>query len=323
MSKPLQQLVWNETEGRVRALWRLVLHTLALVLIGFVTLVAAQSISALRQVVHTSAVQTGLYAAIVATATWLCGRTLDRRRLEDFGLQLDPRWWADFTAGFVIGALLMSGVFVVELGAGWVSFEGRFVGAPEDGSFALAFAGMVLSFTFVAFEEELLSRGYHLRNLAEGLSFERLGPRAGPRVATTLAVLISSSVFGLLHAFNPNATLLATLVNVSLAGCMLALGAVWTGQLALPIGLHLSWNLFQGNVFGFPVSGTDPGPRIWALSQGGDPLITGGAFGPEAGLIGIAAMLIGTLLQWVWVRISRRRLPAEQGAAEERAAEET
>jgi hypothetical protein len=73
--------------------------------------------------------------------------------------------------------------------------------------------------------------------------------------------------------------------------------------LAIPIGLHITWNFFQGNVFGFPVSGTDAGATFIAIEQGGDALVTGGAFGPEASLIGIGAMVLGCALTVLWVRL--------------------
>ena len=56
-------------------------------------------------------------------------------------------------------------------------------------------------------------------------------------------------------------------------------------------------------MFGFPVSGLDAGATFISIEQGGPPLITGGAFGPEAGLIGIAAMILGSILTILWVRV--------------------
>jgi hypothetical protein len=84
---------------------------------------------------------------------------------------------------------------------------------------------------------------------------------------------------------------------------MLGTGYVLTGQLAIPIGLHVTWNLFQGNVFGFPVSGLDlTGATFIATRQAGPTLLTGGPFGPEAGLIAPAAMAVGVGLIALRVR---------------------
>jgi hypothetical protein len=301
----LRELFLNQDEQRPRALWRLVVHAITLFLIVWMLSAVAHGLG-LAGPGGLSGFGAMLTAIGVGLATWLCARFLDHRELREFGLRLSPRWALDLCAGLGIGAALMSGIFVVELQAGWLTIEGRNVGAAPGQLFVVALIDPLVTFVAVGFYEELFSRGYHLRNLAEGLHFR--GRRyLGPNTALLVATLLSASVFGLMHAGNTNATAIST-INVSLAGCMLALGLLWTGELALSIGLHVSWNFFQGNVFGFPVSGNAMGPRVFDMAQGGDPLVTGGAFGPEAGIIGIVAMLCGVGLLAVWVRVTRGEL---------------
>ena len=124
----------------------------------------------------------------------------------------------------------------------------------------------------------------------------------GPRGAILATTLLTSMVFGMLHAGNPNASPISTF-NITIAGVLLATGMLLTGELAIPFGLHIAWNFFQGNVFGFPVSGGDVrGATFISVLQGGPDLWTGGAFGPEAGLLGLSVTLIGILLTGLWVR---------------------
>ena len=64
--------------------------------------------------------------------------------------------------------------------------------------------------------------------------------------------------------------------------------------------------LFEGVVFGFPVSGLD----IYALTQiqvRGPVLWTGGSFGPEAGLIVLPSLFVGAILIY-WY--SQTRVPS-------------
>ena len=296
----LRALVWNDEERRVRALIRVILHALALIVLSIALAILGQLLG-VELPGGLSAPSTLVTAAAVVLGTWACARALDRRPLVDLGLKFNPRWWAELGAGVVIGGLLMALIFVVELGAGWLTIEDRYVASP-DVPFGVAILDPLVTFIAVGIYEELFSRGYHLRNLAEGLRGLKLGVELRSGAALILATLLSASVFGLLHAGNDNASAIST-INVALAGGMLAMGMIWTGQLALPIGLHIGWNFFQGNVFGFPVSGNFMGPRVFAIEQGGDALITGGAFGPEAGVIGIAAMALGLGLQALWVRL--------------------
>lgn len=285
---------------RLRALWRLLIHTLLLVVFGFVATLIVQGSSSTPMPGWLFTLV--MAAVVVLPVTWICGTRLDRRPFASFGFHLDRRWWLDLGFGLALGVVLMSAVFLIELEAGWLEIRDTQV-VPEDfeGSFALAMLGPLVLFVAVGFYEELLSRGYHLRNMAEAVVWRG---RIDADAALIIGMLLSSTVFGVLHADNPNATALST-INIALAGCFLALGVLLTGELAIPIGLHMTWNFCQGNVFGFPVSGTDAGAKLYAIEQGGDPLITGGEFGPEAGLIGLAAMVTGSLLIVGWVKLTR------------------
>ena len=243
---------------------------------------------------------------------WIAGRFLDRRPFKDFGLHLNGGWWLDLSFGLALGALLMTGIFLVELSFGWVSIEGTFESGLPGVPFWISLSLPVVLFLCVGVYEEMFSRGYQLLNMAEGLNYPFLGPRG----AIVAAWVISSGIFGVLHLGNPNATLLSAF-NIALAGLLLGAGYILTGQLAIPIGLHITWNFFQGNVFGFPVSGLAPiGTSFLSTEQGGPDLWTGGAFGPEAGLMDPIATLIGISLIALWVRLRHGRVGIHTPLAE-------
>ncbi|MEM1094159.1 MAG: type II CAAX endopeptidase family protein [Bacteroidota bacterium] len=287
----LRRFFWNLEERRLRSGWRLMFH-LIMVMAG--TLLMALVLVPVGGLEPSDT----LAAAIgITVATWIAAKVLDQRPFADFGLHIDGTWWTDFGFGVLLGVVLQGGVFTLEYTLGWVTVSDTLV-ANGPGGFAWGFGGALLMFVLVGFYEELLSRGYHLTNLAEGFNMPILGPVG----AVLLAWIVSSAAFGLAHAGNPNATWVST-TNISLAGILLGVGYVLTRSLAIPIGLHISWNFAQGNVFGFPVSGTDAGATLIDIEQGGPALWTGGAFGPEAGLLGLVAMAVGIGATVLWVRL--------------------
>ena len=228
-------------------------------------------------------------------ALWIVARFIDHRKLADFGFHLNRRWWLDFGFGCFLGAFLMAFIFIVELALGWVTIQHTFY-SPLLPFWASMGIG-VLSYIGVGINEEIFARGYGLRNLAEGLCL----PKVSPRTAFLASYVISSILFGVFHLMNDNATWASTFF-IMLIALLLGLGYVLTGELAMPIGIHMTWNFFQGYVFGFPVSGGASGNSVFAIQQGGPAVWTGGAFGPEAGLIGILATALGCILVVLWVR---------------------
>lgn len=298
-------LFWNRDEHRLRAGWRVTIQGLLWLFIpallsGLVgdplAALLARAFPVLTPVSERAAVFTlTLIGALVGT--WLATRFLDRRQFRALGLQFDRSWWIDFAFGLVLGALLMALIFLAEWLMSWIEVTGAFV--VSDGTpFAVAILGPIIVFVVVGITEELLARGYEIKNMSEGFNRKPLTPVQ----AVIVAWILSSMLFGLLHMFNPNATWYSTL-SLMFAGVFLGTGYVLTGSLAVPIGLHITWNFFQGNVFGFPVSGNDfTTVTFVAIQQGGPDLWTGGPFGPEAGLLGIVAMILGSLLTVAWIQ---------------------
>jgi membrane protease YdiL (CAAX protease family) len=307
--------------GRLRALWRLVIQYIAfrvLVMLLFSVLAVALSltVSGGRSVVADSPAiplasgVAGLVGAVLSV--WLAGRFLDRRPFSDFGFHLGGGWWLDLLFGMALGALLITVVFFVELGLGWVEVVGAFETLGTNGPFLLSMLLPVAMYLCVGFYEETVFRGYQLKNAAEGLNY----PAFGARGAVLLAWVLSSVFFGILHADNPSATFVSTL-NIVLAGLMLGFGYVISGELAIPIGLHVTWNFFQGAVYGFPVSGFGPfGATFLATRQTGPELWTGGPFGPEAGLLAPIVMLIGISLIALWTRLRTGKVSLHSPIAE-------
>ena len=98
-----------------------------------------------------------------------------------------------------------------------------------------------------------------------------------------LALLISAVLFALIHGLNPNLSFLSML-NLIIAGLALGISYIYTKNLWFPIFLHVSWNYFQGPIFGFEVSGMDAASIIKQNVTGND-IITGGDFGFEGSIL--------------------------------------
>lgn len=228
-----------------------------------------------------------LYLLSVLAATWIARRFVDRRSLTSLGFGRYRGWLADVAFGVALGFFLMTVVFLVELGAGWLEFEGLLWQRSSWAAVVGLLASSIASGLVVAVNEETISRGYILQNLKEAWG-------------TLAAVGVSSAFFALLHALNPSVGVLP-LFNLAVAGVLLAAGYLITRSLWLPIALHFSWNFFQGTLYGFPVSG-GAGEGIIVAPVSGPEVVTGGPFGPEGGLLGLAVMLLGIGMIYLWGR---------------------
>ena len=120
-------------------------------------------------------------------------------------------------------------------------------------------------------------------------------------------------VFAALHLANPGANPLAG-ATVAVAGVMFCALYALTGRLWVPIGVHATWNLAQGYLFGAAVSGGDLGQSVAvSTARAGAPTwLTGGAFGPEASIV---ALILVSGVTIAALALIRRRTQLARGEA--------
>ncbi len=294
----LRTLFWNATESRPRAAVRLVVGFLLIAVLAVVgSLIAELGVSALWDARTVSYVLLGSMLGLGLGATLgvvLVARFLDRRKLDDYGFRGGRAWWRDLAAGLGLAVGLQAAVLGVELEAGWVTVVAT-VSARADG-FALALVATLALFVVVGVYEELVVRGFVLKNLAEGLS------AYGRFRAVGAAVVGSSLLFGVVHLTNQGSSLVS-MAGIAVIALTLAAGYVLTGRLGLPVGFHVGWNVAMGVLFGQPVSGFDVPARVLVVEVTGPAAWTGGEFGPEAGLLGVLAALVGLAVVVGYARV--------------------
>jgi membrane protease YdiL (CAAX protease family) len=297
----MTRIFWNHEEYRLRAGWRVLLIVAASAVAGTALAGPARRVlSSLLPEVWATVVESLVLLAVVALLLWLAARWLDRRRFADYGFHLGPAWWSDLWFGVVLGLLLIGCAYAVMLATGWLTVTDSMV-SPGGQPFPAVIVADVLIVVGVAGWEELVFRGYLVKNISEGLS----GTVLGTRWAAVVAVLLPAAFFGSLHATEENATVFGV-VNIAALGAVFGVAYVLTGELALPLGLHLAWDLAQGFGFGrspdpaalgtfLTVGEGEAGARLWS-----------GWPGPfEGGVVGTATIALALVLVVAWVR-SRR-----------------
>lgn len=179
--------------------------------------------------------------------------------------------------GLFIGVMLFCAVYATLWFLGVASFRGLGTVNNLALSFSVALAATV--------GEEIVFRGVVYRLFEEGFG-------------TTVAVLLSGALFGLLHAGNTGATVESSIAIALEAGVLLAAAYALTRSLWLPIGLHVGWNFTEGGIFGEAVSGHASSGLLNVHLFGPDAL-TGGQFGPEASLPAVGICLVTALVMLI------------------------
>ncbi|MET3127110.1 membrane protease YdiL (CAAX protease family) [Arcicella rosea] len=222
----------------------------------------------------------GLFFEILAV--WLYPKMLGKSiSLKSLGLDWKNKS-KDFAFGCIIGIFLISTGFIILKIMGFVQVI-KLEFNP------IIFVSYIFFFLAVAISEELMARGYVLSTLMEGMN-------------KYAALSTSAFIFAGLHLMNNHIGFIP-LVNLTLAGYLLGIYFIFRKNLMFPIGLHFTWNFFQGAVFGFEVSGHDV-QGIITQNVIGDILWTGGAFGLEGSIVSLPIVILGIAFIYFFYRNS-------------------
>ena len=144
-------------------------------------------------------------------------------------------------------------------------------------------------FFLVAISEEAMSRGFIFANLYN-------------HSKSYIAILFSSLIFSLMHAFNSSFNWIGML-NIILAGILFCQLYLKRMNLSIPIGFHFSWNLIQGPMFGFSVSGFVT-KGIFKIGSLSGTKFSFDGFGLEGSLI--STLIIGIFIVYFFVTNTRK-----------------
>ncbi|MEY2479345.1 MAG: protease family protein [Verrucomicrobiota bacterium] len=214
-------------------------------------------------------------AITILIAAWVMLRFVDRRSFISLGFG-NRNLLRDSLIGLAVGLGMMTACAVLLLIFGWATWSAS--GTFAQSALAMATLAMLIN----TVTQEVMVRGYAQQTIQS-----RFGAMNG--------VIFSALFFLTLHVGAIQNQILPA-ISLFAAGILLGAAYAVSRNLWLPIALHFGWNVLQGPVLGQPVSGQalDAGSRL--LQIAGPPLMTGGKFGIEGGLIAIAITILGTPL---------------------------
>ena len=220
-------------------------------------------------------------SALIAALAMLRWVDREEQPLDELGLPLSVgAALRGSLRGIAFGALLVASLVAVQLIPGWLK------PMADEGTLAAwlrHMGAMAILFAIGGASEELLFRGYGFQRMVEWLGIR-------------WAVVVDAALFGALHAINPKVSIIP-LINIALAGALLAGAYLRTRSLWVAIGLHWSWNWFT-TLFDLPVSGLEFDAPVYDFRELGPDLLTGGAFGPEGGLL--ATLVLVVAIAWIF-----------------------
>lgn len=188
--------------------------------------------------------------------------------------------------GGVFGLLFLSIVAISIYVLGGVSIE------INSFDISIPFIMGLLFFVCQGTWEELMYRAY-------------LMPMFSKKMGTVWSIIITSALFTLGHALNPNMQVLPV-VNLFIASVFFSVVYYYYGNLFI-VGIgHGIWNFSQGYIFGAEVSGNSIPYSILKSIPSSNEIISGGGFGFEGSIV---TTIVGIILILLFVYRIRKVNP--------------
>lgn len=194
-------------------------------------------------------------------------RKVEKRPIRTLGFYKE-----NFLSALCKGYGLGLSLFILALAGLVVLGQYQFDSIHLD-TYSLAFTLFTIPFWILqGTAEELVTRAWLIPQLAKITNLK-------------VAIIISSSLFTLLHLGNPGITFLSA-IDLFLFGVAMSLYLLKTDTIWGIGGIHGAWNFAQGNLFGVLVSGQSSGTSIMKFTpQGNQDWLSGGSFGIEGSIV--------------------------------------
>jgi hypothetical protein len=257
----------------LRPLWLIV----AFYIISFVTLGILEAgtawVAGPASISSREATFQWLAVASVALATWIMLRKIEKMPWSTVGLDR-----AALTPPAVIGGALLGGFTIGIASLLLLATHMLRIDRTVPGSWWGQAGHSALVLLPAAFFEELFIRGYVFAVIRRAWGWR-------------LALVVTSVVFGLLHAWNPGADA-ESILAVIVAGFFLGAILLSTRSLYAAGAAHFAWNWVMAGALHIAVSGLASGDVDYRTVETGPDWLTGGPWGPEGGLAAVALMFL-------------------------------
>jgi membrane protease YdiL (CAAX protease family) len=188
-------------------------------------------------------------------------------------------WGKKLGVGLLFGASLIGIVFALEIITGWIKIDGF------DFNFMLLISFFILQI-LVAVGEEISFRGYILKDL-----IDTTGIKTGISISSCMFAAIHIPSFIYYGLDIPRGTL--AFIVTGLLGAIASIIYISYG-LRSAIAFHFAWNFLQYNIFN--LSKTQQGIMVLSYTQANRNFLTGGDYGPEAGIAGFIVVLFALMI---------------------------